>query len=70
MLMAVGSMAYLIALSEGLVAARKRPIKIKRSIWRGKWAAGEHLPVRTSMAGRKSGDPKHVLEIAETALSA
>ena len=39
MLMAVGSVAYLVALSEGLIAARKRPIKIKRSIGRLSWAA-------------------------------
>ena len=39
MLMAVGSMAYLIALSEGLVAAQKRPVKIKKSIGRKSWAA-------------------------------
>ena len=39
MLMAVGSMAYLIALSEGLVAAQKRPVKIKQSVGRKNWAA-------------------------------
>ena len=39
MLMAVGSMAYLVALSEGLVAARKNPVKIKQSVGRQNWPA-------------------------------
>lgn len=39
MLMAVGSMAYFVALSEGVIAARKRPIKMKRSLGRPDWAS-------------------------------
>ena len=67
MLMAVGSMAYLVVLSEGLVAARKRPIKIKRSIGRLSWASVSVFRLWTSTAGRENCDAKQILAIADTA---